>query len=48
MEIVARQVTKSSLPFWNFLKCFSSNIFDPWLVTSMNVEPTDMENQLYL
>lgn len=35
------QAANSSLAFWNFLEFLPQNILDPWLVESMDGEPTD-------
>ena len=44
-------MTNSSFAFWKFLEfvcvCGGGNIFVPKLVESMNVEPADMEGQVY-
>ena len=38
-----------SFAFWNFLKFFfRGDIFDPWLIESMEVEPADTKGQLYI
>ena len=34
-------VANSSFAFWNFLKLFSPNIFDVWLVDYSDLEPAD-------
>ena len=36
-------VANSSFAFWNFLKLFSPNIFDLWLVDYLDSEPADTE-----
>ena len=38
----------SSFAFWNFLELFFKNVFDPWLIESMDANPVDTESQLYV
>ena len=39
----------SSFAFWNFLKFFlGGDIFHPWLIECMEVEPADTKGQLYI
>ena len=41
MKLVADAQQIQVLLFGTFWNCFSSNIFDPWLVESVDAEPLD-------